>query len=465
MKRWLGWVIIIVLSVMIGGVYLGAVYVSVRYMGYKSRKIPYPVILEDDFEGKRQGHGYWSVEGKEVVPVKGRAFLGPFESDEVVLQLLPEIRRHDTVTVSFDLYIFGPWQGNGNDPNGKPDLWELAVEQGPTLVRTTFLADDKKGQTQAYPDNYPEGRHPARTGAKGVLPSSGRTTTSPIGAGSIYHMSFTFPHNQYFLILRFRGEISNSSKEETCGWGLDNVKVTLDNRPKVAKGIIPRGKPGVDREGMSFRGTLETNWFHPSIIFEDRPELLDLRDSLTVSAWVRCGDYADGGIFWRGLLPEGEQYSLCVVEDKMRFRVATGPPGEEHEVITREPVDQLWHFWTGVCDKKGGQLRLYCDGILQGQVPFQGYYRYDATSEHAFIASKACGNGRFEGEIAEVQVWKTVRSSKQIINDRLKTPSGREPGLVASWVLYKTPEYTIQDMGSYKIRGTIRTQENPKPSW
>jgi hypothetical protein len=158
----------------------------------------------------------WSNDTRDVTP-SGRVFLGQFSNQTVSLSL-PGLPTHTEVTVSFDLFTIQSW--DGNDTGAGPDVWDLTVAGGPTLLHTTFSASNCNGN-QAYPGTFPGGDNPPGTGATEI----GALGYSDCG-DPVYHLSFTFPHSISAVQLNFSAsgleDISNES------WGLDNVQVAVD---------------------------------------------------------------------------------------------------------------------------------------------------------------------------------------------------------------------------------------------
>ena len=185
------------------------------------------------FEG--QVSAAWSIQRTETTPVGDRAFLGPFANDILNLKL-PDLPPHTRVEVVFDLFIMGSWEGNASvDARGRavgPDVWRLSAAGGPELIRTTFsnVGFIERYDHQAYPDAYPDGDHPARTGAD-ESNSLGYLHNFPdLGIGTrpvdtVYHMGFSFEHDDPLLWLVF--EASGLTGHTDENWGLDNVTVRL----------------------------------------------------------------------------------------------------------------------------------------------------------------------------------------------------------------------------------------------
>jgi uncharacterized repeat protein (TIGR01451 family) len=179
------------------------------------------VYYFEDFEGAVGSE--WSRRSTDVAP-RGQRFLGQFITEDTTLKL-KHLPKHDAVTISFDLYVIGTWDGNHD-----PDIWQVKLVDGPVLLRTTFSNDDAPydpNYPQAYPDWYPGRAYPGLTGAaeKGTLGYPDNSGYRGVG-DSVYHMTFTLPHDSSRLALNFKG-ITVGGDEP---WGLDNVKVTLWHR-------------------------------------------------------------------------------------------------------------------------------------------------------------------------------------------------------------------------------------------
>ena len=200
---------------------------------------PQPPILvyRADFESGEPGPE-WSSQRTSVTPIGNRRFLGEFDAETVHLKL-EDLPPHTEVELSFDLYIIRSWEGNATiDPQGTvralgPDIWSLEVVRGPVLLYTTFsnIGYVPEWGRQSYPENYPEGDYPARTGAAenntlGYLytfPERRELGTRPMD--SVYRMYFTFEHSESLLWLRFIGAVTEEHPNES--WGLDNVLVRV----------------------------------------------------------------------------------------------------------------------------------------------------------------------------------------------------------------------------------------------
>ena len=175
-----------------------------------------PVIYWNDFEASAGAE--WSNHLLDASP-SGRQFLGQFGNSRTRLALacLP---AHQTLRLSFDLYVLRSWDGNDGEPPIAPDLWSFSVS-GSTLLITTF--SNWSGDYQAYPLAYPYGSYLAFTGATEVNALGYEFNGSPMDA--TYHLSFLFPHQTDALEVSFSAAGLQPLEDES--WGLDNVEIRI----------------------------------------------------------------------------------------------------------------------------------------------------------------------------------------------------------------------------------------------
>jgi len=149
--------------------------------------------------------------------------------EESVTLTLRDLKPHTFVTVAFDLYILKSWDGN-NRTYG-PDRWSLRVQDGPTLLDTTFSNNPKTGADLSQ-QNYPAANSPQQSGAAAV-----NTLGYKFYGDSIYHLSFNFPHTGGTLVLNFSSSLFEGKGTDDESWGLDNVRVSSNS--DVRQAILP----------------------------------------------------------------------------------------------------------------------------------------------------------------------------------------------------------------------------------
>lgn len=176
----------------------------------------------EDFEGAVGTE--WSYTSTNTTPIGNRSFLGQFWGNDTVSLTLNNLPSDAELTVSFDLYIIQSWDGNASGPYG-PDIWDLSVSGGPTLLNTTFANSGGIGN-QSYPDG---GNNPPCTGAaeKDTLGFTYHSVT--FIRDSVYRFydtkSFTFSYSGSSVVLNFSGNIVDHLPNQES-WGIDNVQVT-----------------------------------------------------------------------------------------------------------------------------------------------------------------------------------------------------------------------------------------------
>lgn len=309
-------------------------------------------VYENDFEGTVEPE--WSNTSTDVTPVENRRFLGQFLNGTVNLTL-NDLPSHTAATVSFELFIIQTWDGNGTAFG--PDVWELGVAGGTTLLRTTF--GNFSGARQAYPDAFPGGDNPGLTGAAEIY------TLGFIGQfgfeDSVYRLSFTFPHSASSLGLDFSASGLQFLADES--WGLDNVTVeliadtsaptgtttyTYDELNRLTAMTNPSGQasafeydPLSRRTGLTLPNGVETTYS-----YDDASQLLSLVNQLNGSPNpISSFAYTYDGVGNRTSMAQ-ERSAIAVnplldyaYDDLNRLIEATRPlPGDPLESFDYDPV-------------------------------------------------------------------------------------------------------------------------------
>jgi parallel beta-helix repeat protein len=169
----------------------------------------------------------WSFGHIDVTPTGSRPFLGQFGNTNTVLTLA-SLAAHSEITVVYDLYIIGPWDGNGSP--GGVGLFTTSAGGNSNLLHTTFNNAPENGAAngQSYPQTYPAA-YAARTGAA-------ETNSLGYSSDTVYHLSHTFAHTASTVEIQF-GAV-NLGPGET--WGLANLAVYItpsDAAPATLKAM------------------------------------------------------------------------------------------------------------------------------------------------------------------------------------------------------------------------------------
>lgn len=197
------------------------------------------IVYSNNFEDESLNE----IDGGVINNFNNSKVIGFYNKDGFNLNLT-DIGSHDYITVSFDLYIHGTWDGNANgfEQNDKPDKWimelrpEMNLYQNVDVVKyeTTFSNSPCYSnwcKRQSYPQAFPYESNPYSGAIKIDLP---RTCDGYWGETSLYKIEKTFEHKGNALILRFYDELyqpnaidylGNSSELCDESWSLDNIKI------------------------------------------------------------------------------------------------------------------------------------------------------------------------------------------------------------------------------------------------
>ena len=82
------------------------------------------IVYFNDFENTK----LQNMDGGAISLFDNSNVIGNFNNDGFTL-FLEDIGEHDYISVSFDLYIHGSWDGNFNgfENNDKPDKWTMQI--------------------------------------------------------------------------------------------------------------------------------------------------------------------------------------------------------------------------------------------------------------------------------------------------------------------------------------------------
>ncbi|MEW6159009.1 MAG: hypothetical protein AB1813_16415 [Verrucomicrobiota bacterium] len=191
----------------------------------------------------------WSKPTTDSSPA-GEKFLGQFGAETVTLTI-DDLPEHTRVRIDLSLLLLKSWDGNGNACCG-PDTWKLEIENGPTLLNTSFSNTGESGNRQSYPQPVPFGNNAARTGAAA-------NNTLGYGSDSIYNLTYEFAHTASRLVIKFIGTPTQGIEDES--WGLDNILVRT-----TTAAVQPLPLPTPNRQVYLWTGAVRTdpsNWDNP----------------------------------------------------------------------------------------------------------------------------------------------------------------------------------------------------------
>jgi Ca2+-binding RTX toxin-like protein len=220
------------------------------------------VVYESDFS--LVPGAPWSVTTRSTA--SGNPFLGHFGNQAVTLQL-GQLPAHESLTLEFDLYVFGGWEGNrtsgctSDQPICQQDTFFVGINGGLEFARTTV---SNMVHRQAYPETRGVGDFPPRSGALSNN-SLAYLLDNQTVVDSIYRLRYTFAHTANAATFQFGA----TGIAFNAGWGLDNVRVVAGNDAHV----VDLG-PGETISGIDF-GNRRTAHVQLSVVTAPTP--VDLR--------------------------------------------------------------------------------------------------------------------------------------------------------------------------------------------
>ena len=210
----------------------------------------------------------------------------------------------------------------------------------------------------------------------------------------------------------------------------ENLAAPARSTSCMPRKVVSQLPDGTGRYALEFDGKDDFVMIPPN-------KSLDIHGSLTISAWIKHEGDSHGVIVWRGDgSTELDPYALQVSQGRMRFRMDIGNGRTRRGVVSREFVDDRWHFWSCVCDKEAGKIHLYKDGDLQDSTDIDVEFEYDTSgmwNMFGAVVLSRFASEHFKGTIDDVRIWNVARSMDQIRGYMDRSLTGEEPGLVGYW--------------------------------
>ncbi len=188
-----------------------------------------------------------------------------------------------------------------------------------------------------------------------------------------------------------------------------------------------------------------------------QPSVLDFTGNVTVEAWIRprATDGLRNIVSWGYTLTPPGEFMLRIFAGQYQ----TGSwNGQSHTVSAPMPPEDVgqWVHLAGVYD--GTHWRLYRNGKELASNPDSvGVLPVRAPWA---IGARATGSERFfQGDIAEVNLWKVARTPEQLNEDMRRAPKDNAPGLVGSWSLGEGRGTLVKDRSQGQSHGVVRGAE------
>ncbi|NEO84076.1 MAG: cyanobactin biosynthesis system PatB/AcyB/McaB family protein [Spirulina sp. SIO3F2] len=196
--------------------------------------------------------------------------------------------------------------------------------------------------------------------------------------------------------------------------------------------------------------TLSLLKFNGQNVFIDCGELDLNSTSFTIEFWAKHF----GGKEWNVVVQQGEDgkdrsLHIGFVNDIFAFCFYS-----DDLVTSKKYIDDAWHHWSCVYDRDRKHQEIFCDGQ---SVAARSSGNLN-SSGNFYIG---CYNGTrlfFNGLIAEVRLWKTVRTAADVQRDMNVQLAGQEADLLAYWPLDEGEGKIVKDATGNGHDGTIHNE-------
>jgi sugar lactone lactonase YvrE len=395
------------------------------------RKATPGVIYANNFESSAGTE--WSPSRVDLTPNDARHFLGQFGGGDVATLSLANLPPHEWLTVSLDLFVIRTW--DGNYPAYGPDVWDLSVIGGANLLHTSFSGATPDNPVyeeahQSFPGNHPNGDYPARTGA--VESNTLGFVAGPYGVmDSVYHLTFTFPHHEAALALRFAGMGLQSVDDES--WGLDNVEVRLatPNAVPAPAGLVAWWRAEGDakdvlgrNDGALLNGTtFETGEVGQSFKLNGVDNFVQVKNPVglplgnaprTVELWFKVGKdliaSTESSLVQYGTPQDGEMFGLLTTLNnpgKLNF-YGQGQFSNDLDGVT-PLLQNVWYH--GAVTYDGSTVRLYLNGRLESS---RTANLNTVLNENGLTIGYRSPTQLWTGDLDEVSIYDRALSADEI---------------------------------------------------
>lgn len=209
-------------------------------------------------------------------------------------------------------------------------------------------------------------------------------------------------------------------------------------------------------EGVNVKRVLDDR---RGLVFDGQSTLIHLAfkeplTEVTHELWFRTGD-PEAGLFsvaFGELGATANDRHLYLAGGNLHARIYN------NEVIASTGLnlaDQRWHHLAHVFGKSVGGQRLYVDGQLVASGT-QAVSQFDWHDRIYIGYSPDAAHKYFQGQIAEVRIWKQARSATAIRNNRYLQLTGNEVDLIGYFRLGALLEGKVLDFSRSGIVGTVQ---------
>ena len=214
-----------------------------------------------------------------------------------------------------------------------------------------------------------------------------------------------------------------------------------------------------------FGGALQFNGLQAAEVAHG--DAIDLRQTLTVEAWVKVDAFADT---WTPIIYKGggsdagdRTYSLWLhANGAVNFTTGDGGAQSLQSAGGLVGIGQ-WHHIAAVMDRINGQMRLLVDGVQVDSGTVRKTQAFSSATPLVIGANveHSASYANLIGSIDEVRLWNVLRSNDEIAAGKDAALNGDETGLVAYWKFDETAGAALADATGHGHQALLRSVVSP----
>jgi hypothetical protein len=181
---------------------------------------------------------------------------------------------------------------------------------------------------------------------------------------------------------------------------------------------------------------------------------LTLSGKATFEAWVR-----PTGTGWRTILSKGAAGYGLAMDDQNRLRFHINGTREDALMSQSRLQNDVWQHVAVVVNNAPAGTTLYIDGRPAGQ---SSSATISNQTGPLWIGrrSAVAPTDPFAGQIDEVRIWNTARTSQEVEFFAFSSPSPMSNGLTAYWAFNEGRGTALADLGPGRLNGVLTSMDD-----
>lgn len=181
---------------------------------------------------------------------------------------------------------------------------------------------------------------------------------------------------------------------------------------------------------------------------------LALSGRATFEAWVR-----PSGTGWRTILSKGAAAYGLAIDDQNRLRFHINGTRDQALMSDRKLENDVWQHVAVVVNNAPTGTTFFINGRPAGQSSVATLAN-QVGSLWIGRRSPTAPTDYFIGQIDEVRIWNTARTSQEVEFFAYTSPSPQSAGLTAYWAFNEGRGLTLADLAATRLNGTLQNLDD-----